>query len=70
MKSLSSCSYSTLHVQKGVLFSFESSAYSEESPDQQTLMALASIILVPFGLCGILHIKGGIGSSVPLRFAN
>ena len=42
-KSLSPCSYSTLHVWKRVSSSSESSAYSGEGLDWQMLTALASI---------------------------
>ena len=45
MKSLSPCLYSTLYIQRGVTSSSESSAYSRGGPDQQMLMALASIFL-------------------------
>ena len=45
MKSLSPCSYSTSHIQRGVSSSSESSAYSGGGPDRQTLTALASTFL-------------------------
>ena len=45
MKSLSSCSYSIPHIQRGVSSSSESSVYSRGGPDQQTLTALTSVFL-------------------------
>ena len=45
IKSLSPCSYSTLHIWRGVSSFSESSAYSRGGPDQQMLTALASIFL-------------------------
>ena len=44
MKSLSSCSYSTLQVRTRALSSSKSSAYSGGGPDQQMLRALVSIL--------------------------
>ena len=74
MKSLSPGSYSTLHIQRGISSSSESSTCSREGPDRQMLMALASTFF--HDACSFRitqhpsHRGGDIGLFALLRFAS